>query len=454
MVCLSLATMHSISAQKVEINGKLKLDGNFTSVFNQAGYALVMDDSNHVAKKDINQFSLPSGSIVLSELEVNTALTTNGFVKKGRLSLPVELDSALYGPGVFDTINTMDAPAASQGIWTGSEMIVWNSETLTGGKYDPISDVWLPISNVGAPSSRVGATMVWTGTEMIVWGGTVNFATGLNTGGKYNPVTDTWTSMSVTNAPVGRFFHTATWSGSDMIVWGGATNFVTQQIQLTNTGGRYNPVSDSWISTSQANVPQATCYHSAIWTGSLMIVHGGIGNGAYKSYNPNTNSWANLPNVTDPRHSHTAIWTGSKMIVWGGVTSNTNPTSGSNTGKVFDPVAGTWTVCSTINAPTIRYGHSAVFSGTEMIVWGGVSDDVYTQTGGRYNTTTNSWVATTLTNAPIARAGHIAAWCNNVMCIYGGSEGNGFAPGGGRYNPVTTGYLPASNLTLYLYQRN
>ena len=64
--------------------------------------------------KGHQQFGLPSGSIVLSELEVNTALTTNGFVKKGRLSLPVELDSALYGPGVFDTINTMDAPAASQ----------------------------------------------------------------------------------------------------------------------------------------------------------------------------------------------------------------------------------------------------------------------------------------------------------------------------------------------------
>lgn len=455
-LCIStlVAALNILFAQKVEITGKLKLDGSQTTTINQANFALVMDDSNHVAKKDLSLWSVPSGSIILSESETNVMLTQSGFTRKGRLVLPVELDSAAYGPGIFDTINTIDAPAASQGVWTGTELIVWNSETQTGGRYNPIGNFWLPISNAGAPSSRVGATVVWTGTEMMVWGGTVNFATGLNTGGKYDPVSDTWTSMSVTNAPVGRFFHTAIWSGTEMIVWGGSINFVSQQIQLTNTGGRYNPVADSWQSTSQSNVPQATCYHSAVWAGNKMIVHGGIGNGAYKSYDPNTNTWTNLPNVTDPRHSHTAVWTGSKMIVWGGVTSNNNPTAGSNTGKMFDPIAGTWTVCTTVNAPSLRYGHSAVFTGTEMIVWGGVSDDVYNNTGGRYNPITNSWIQTNVNLAPTPRAGHLAVWTGNIMCVYGGSDGTGFSAGGGKYNPITPGYFPVSNLTYYLYQKN
>ena len=45
-------------------------------------------------------------------------------------------------------------------------------------------------------------------------------ATFLNTGGRYNPSTDSWTATSTTNAPSGRVGHTAVWTGSEMIVWG------------------------------------------------------------------------------------------------------------------------------------------------------------------------------------------------------------------------------------------
>ena len=45
-------------------------------------------------------------------------------------------------------------------------------------------------------------TAVWTGTEMIVWGGGTN-TTSLNTGGRYNPSTDSWTATTTTNAAQG-----------------------------------------------------------------------------------------------------------------------------------------------------------------------------------------------------------------------------------------------------------
>ena len=50
---------------------------------------------------------------------------------------------------------------------------------------------------------------------MIIWGGT-GFQ---NTGGKYNPNTDSWSATTVTNAPDGRISHTAVWTGNDMVVW-------------------------------------------------------------------------------------------------------------------------------------------------------------------------------------------------------------------------------------------
>ena len=63
-------------------------------------------------------------------------------------------------------------------------------------------------------------TAVWTGSEMIVWGG-LTTAAALNTGGRYDPATDSWTATSTTNAPEARYYHTAVWTGTGMIVWGG-----------------------------------------------------------------------------------------------------------------------------------------------------------------------------------------------------------------------------------------
>ena len=48
-------------------------------------------------------------------------------------------------------------------------------------------------------------------------------ATGLNTGGRYYPGIDLWVSTSITNAPPRRVGHTAVWTGSEMIVWGGGS---------------------------------------------------------------------------------------------------------------------------------------------------------------------------------------------------------------------------------------
>src|SRR6266571_4167377 len=103
---------------------------------------------------------------------------------------------------------------------------------------------------------------------MIVWGG-YNYSYS-NTGGRYNPSTDSWTVTSTTNAPDGRYYHTAVWTGSEMIVWGG------YNYSYSNTGGRYNPSTDSWTATSTTNAPDGRYGHTAVWSGSEMIIWGGF----------------------------------------------------------------------------------------------------------------------------------------------------------------------------------
>src|SRR5438876_94178 len=111
-------------------------------------------------------------------------------------------------------------------------------------------DTWTATSTgTNAPAARELHTAVWTGSEMIVWGGT-DFSGVLNTGGRYNPGTDSWTATSTTNAPAGRSNHTAVWTGTEMIVWGGFGSS-----SVLNTGGRYNPGTDSWTATSTTSAP-------------------------------------------------------------------------------------------------------------------------------------------------------------------------------------------------------
>ena len=132
---------------------------------------------------------------------------------------------------------------------------------------------------------------------------------------------DTWAPTSTTNVPDARAGHTAVWTGSEMIVWGGGAS---GPIYL-NTGGRYNPSTDSWTATSTTNAPSARGSHTAVWTGSEMIVWGGF-NGSTPlntggKYNPGTDSWTATTTTNAPvgRQDYSAVWTGSEMIVWGGL---------------------------------------------------------------------------------------------------------------------------------------
>src|SRR5437762_8890389 len=81
-----------------------------------------------------------------------------------------------------------------------------------------------------------------------------------------------------------------------------------------------------------------------------------------------------------------------------------------------------WGARSTVNAPTARDSHTAVWTGSEMIVWGGRSTGGYLNTGGRYNPSTDSWVATTTTGAPAARYLHTAVWTGSEMIVWGGFD--------------------------------
>ena len=361
-----------------------------------------------------------------------------------------------YNPGTnsWTATSTTNAPSPRRlhtAVWTGSEMIVWGGDdnsgySNTGGRYNPAMDSWTATSTTNAPSVRDSHTAVWTGSEMIIWGGSLGGYNQFNTGGRYNPGTDSWTATSPTNALSARDSHTAIWTGSEMIVWGGYSH----STGYLNTGGRYNPSTDTWATTT-STAPDARSGHTAVWTGTEMIVWGGDDvnfndTNTGDRYNPSMDSWTatSTTNAASARSNHTAVWTGSEMIVWGG----TDGSNYLNTGGRYNPSMDSWTATSTTNAPSVRDSHTAVWTGNEMIVWGGSyfdgSNRFYLNTGGKYDPSMDSWTATSTTNAPSGRAGHTAAWTSSDMIVWGGNDGENYLNTGGRYNPSMDSWTATS----------
>src|SRR5262249_3111855 len=89
-----------------------------------------------------------------------------------------------------------------------------------------------------------------------------------------------------------------------------------------------------------------------------------------------------LAGAPSKRHGHSAVWTGTRMIVWGGLPDNLLGGQLSD-GGVYDPEGDVWSPVSTTNAPAARFDHTATWTGSMMVIWGGI-ELVATNSGGRY----------------------------------------------------------------------
>jgi N-acetylneuraminic acid mutarotase len=443
-------------------HSKSSARGDYTTIPVGKPSQLQQDETDYfvtaVIEKDSNRLKIASVSWSKEPLESWLARAENQLpagitMPRARYALPKISDGGSCSENTWTaTAAPPEARDSHTGVWTGSEMIIWGGETNnsllnSGGRYDPATDTWTFTNTAGAPTSRMNHTAVWTGTEMIVWGGQDDTFFAVNTGGKYNPGTNSWVPTSTTNAPTGRERHTAVWAGSEMIVWGG----LDDSFDDVNTGGRYNPGTDSWTATTTTNAPDPRDSHTAIWSGSEMIVWGGFDNFNFVDfdtggrYNPNTNTWTatSTNNVPEARENHTAVWTGSEMIVWGGFNEFNFETL--NTGGRYNPNTDSWTATSTF-APDARELHTAVWTGTEMIIWGGESFSQTFDTGGRYNPGTNSWTSTGTIGAPDARDLHTAVWTGTEMIVWGGFGGpfGNDLNTGGRYDPTSNSWTPTN----------
>jgi N-acetylneuraminic acid mutarotase len=304
-------------------------------------------------------------------------------------------------------------------------------------------------------SQHVG---IWTGNDadqairnrLLVWGGchghpdvAPEHGCGywLNDGGLYDPGTQTWTRLPADNdTPPGRALHTGVWTGNELIVWGGCTSGERRACHVSlQDGGRFNPATSRWQKiAATSDAPVARAEHTAVWTGSEMIVWGGVANYKHLSrpeqsqntggrYNPATGRWqATKVDASTPiaRRDHSAVWTGTEMIVWGGcdrVITDYACVNYYNTGARYNPATDTWSATDDEYAPEPRRHHTAIWAANigKMIVFGGELNGRKLRDGAMYDPGTNEWTDINY-GGPTPRSNHAAVWTGHSMIVFGG----------------------------------
>ncbi len=345
--------------------------------------------------------------------------------------------------------STSSQPSGRSGhsvLWTGQEMVVWGGTigsglySAQGGTYRTDVDTWAAVSTVGAPSARSGHSAIWTGSKMMVWGG-FSGTSYLDTGGQFSIANQTWNTLPTVGAPATRESHVAVWTGSRMVIWGGR-NFTG----MLADGALFDPISNLWETFSLPSTPAARSGATGIWANDTLLVWGGNGETGFLNTGSKLictggvpSSWLpiSLQNAPSARSGHSAVWTGSKLIVWGG----TGDFGLLGDGATYNPATDTWTPLSGNNAPTARTSHTAVWTGSEMIVLGGETSAGATATGGAYDPTLNKWRVLSNPGSPVARTEASLVWTGTELLSYGGLNGGSYIASLQRLNPQPAWYF-------------
>ena len=369
------------------------------------------------------QISLPSGITVVSMLANDATLIANGYRRLMTVPAPAWVNGSSGGE-----------PSGRFGhtaVWDGQRLIVWggrltagSSYLSSGALYSPDADQWQALSTINSPGARWGHTAVWTGHEMLVWGG--NSSTGcLNSGGGFQPGQQLWRAIPTTGAPVARSDHAAVWTGNQMFIYGGQNDS-----GLLNDGALYDPVSNQWSTVNGVNAPEPRMGATAVWAADRVLIWGGegtagevnsgaqLGGAQLRDSNGAPAQWVAMTSENAPagRRGHSTVWTGERMIVWGGQSGGVPL----GDGAAYDPVSDSWTPLPTTGAPAPRFNHAAVWTGQEMLILGGSSGTAEFVSGAAYDPSTELWRPLSASGNPRARTEASAAWTGTEVIVFGG----------------------------------
>jgi N-acetylneuraminic acid mutarotase len=240
--------------------------------------------------------------------------------------VPVEDPFGDVEPGWSELPVPPEVRSYAATAWTGSQLLVWGGDEFAGSGggvnddgfiFDATDGAWRPLPD--APlNARSFPAAAWTGSELLVWGGSAPGSFGqyvrYDDGAAYDPATRRWRALPP--APIDGRAPVSVWTGEELIVWG------SQDRELRRVdGAAYDPSEDRWRRIADAPIELTDA--TAVWTGEEMIVFGAALHGGNfpetptaigGAYDPERDTWRQLPPSDLSPQAHTAAWVGGEMI--------------------------------------------------------------------------------------------------------------------------------------------
>jgi hypothetical protein len=331
----------------------------------------------------------------------------------------------------------------------GSRMFVWGGATGTpptknaadGAIYDPSHDQWSVIAMAGAPSARVLATAVWTGSVVVVWGGGDGGSNVHGDGAVYDPMSNKWSMMQQSGAPTARrSAHGAYLNGMVVLVGG-----VDHAGNVPSDVGLYDPKTDSWATGPTGTPPSLTSNPTVGTTATDFFFFGGT-----DATPADTNSfddltltppvrWSAPTGTATPSARHGAFGghDGTHFVVWGGALGT------SYLGDGAALIGSSWTPLPSgpsSNAPTARAvedGHTGwsatVKTGVTLMIGGRAIG--FLKDGALYDSTTSTFSPVDPWPGGLDHEWAATAWTGTEFIVWGGLSGGVPISEGARFRP-------------------
>jgi Kelch motif len=151
--------------------------------------------------------------------------------------------------------------------------------------------------------------------------------------------------------------------------------------------------------------------------------------------------WTELPAPPDIRSGAALVWTGSQLLIWGGSPGWCDEQSPERDGMAFDGSSKTWIAIPP--APIAgRCFPAYAWTGRELLIWGGwdgswSEDEPGTLSdGAAYDPATNQWRV--LPPSGVTARAPLFAWTGEELIVWGTSFRTGHRPlDGAAYDPVS-----------------
>ena len=226
-----------------------------------------------------------------------------------------------------------------------------------------------------------------------------------------------------------------------MMIWGGQNSS-----GLLDDGALFDPAENQWAPLTLPGAPVARTKAAAVWVDEWLFVWGGEGfsgrlnDGARLLFSRDAPAeWRALGSTGGPsvRSGHSAVWTGKKVIVWGGQNGGVFLSDGA----AYDPGSDSWETLPSVGAPVARSGHGAVWTGEEMVVFAGQTASGPTGSGAAYDPNSRRWRPLSSAGNPLPRIGGTTVWTGTELLVFGGQVNGQSVASLQRLNPQPTWYF-------------